>query len=376
MIRLLVDGTLGAVRGRVGKTGKQASQKAGEEQRPDERILSLLLLLLDARRPVSRAEIFAAIAAYRTKNPAAGERKFERDKKDLRELGVPIQVPEDDPDFYAIDRHAYELPPVTLDDDERAGLVLAAEALRGQEGLVYRDLVEEALRKLSFDGGMLTRAYVPSHLAISLPPRQRSGRLNRTIAEIGRAVEARKRLTIAYKAYGEDSASERMIDPYALVYSGGDWQLIGHCHLRNAPRTFRVDRIDRLRTAGKPGTPDFERPPDWSLATYVQRSPWVFEAGTSGGVDVVLDIGPERTWIADEDFGPSATRESIPARTGEGEPWVRVRFRSGNPGYIVTRVLDAAGHIRVVEPVDLRARVRKSASAVAAVYGAAKVGGA
>jgi proteasome accessory factor B len=68
----------------------------GEQRAPDERILSLLMLLLEARGPVSRAEIFQRIDSYRTKDPAAGERKFERDKKELRALGVPIIQDEDD----------------------------------------------------------------------------------------------------------------------------------------------------------------------------------------------------------------------------------------------------------------------------------------
>jgi proteasome accessory factor B len=107
------------------------------QQGPDERILSLLMLLLEANRPVARAEIFQRIAAYRTKNPAAGERKFERDKKDLRALGVPIEQDEEDESLYFVRQREYGLRPVQLDDEERVALILAAEALRGTEGLVY-----------------------------------------------------------------------------------------------------------------------------------------------------------------------------------------------------------------------------------------------
>jgi proteasome accessory factor B len=332
--------------------------------------LQLLLLLIESARPVSRAEIFEAIPGYRTRVAAAGERKFERDKKELRELGVPIEEPEDDePNLYQVRRRAYELPELHLGEDERAALALAAEALASWEGLTYRDLVEEALRKLSYATGLAGPAKAPSHMAVALPSRARGKSVRKKIEELTRAVESRKRVTLTYES-SSGEATERPVDPYGLVYSGGDWQVIGHCHLRKAPRTFRVDRITRLRVASKPGTPDFERPPGFDLATYVQRSPWVFRAGAEGVVEVTLAIGPDRAWMADEDFGPNAMREMLVA-DGGSDPWTRVTFRSGNPDYVVARVLDAVGHVRVVAPAELRERVRAAAAGVLALYEAA-----
>jgi predicted DNA-binding transcriptional regulator YafY len=352
------------------KINSSVNRVAGES-RPDERVLQLLLMLIDAGRPVSRAEIFEAIGAYRTRTPAAGERKFERDKKELRELGVPIEEPEEEPNTYQVRRRAYELPELHLEEDERAALALAAEALASWEGLAYRDLVEEALRKLSYATGLSGPAKTPRHLAVTLPHRGRGRRLRKSVDELTRAVDARKRVTLTYQSSGGDT-TERDVDPYGLVYSGGDWQLVGHCHLRAAPRTFRVDRIERLRVAGKPGSPDFDRPVGWNLSSYVQRSPWVFLAGASGTMEVTLDIGPDRAWMADEDFGANAVREILPPEAG-GEAWTRVKFRSGNPNYIVTRVLDAVGSMRVVLPKELRERIRQTATAVASLYDASGV---
>lgn len=354
------------------KASSRAAVRGGSRQAPDERILSLLMLLLEARGPVARAEIFQRIAAYKTKNPAAGERKFERDKKDLRTLGVPIEEYEDQTELkqplYYVRQREYELRPVHLDDEERVALIVAAEALRGTEGLVYGELVDDALRKLSFDSGRSHRAFTPapSNLGIALPARAHGARLRRTMAALVTAIEGRKRVTITYRGLGgEDTVRE--VDPYAVVYSGGNWQLVGHCHLRDKPRTFRVDRIAKVKTAPRPGTPDFQRPENWNLATYVQRSPWVFQAGdTQTAFDVVLDIGPERGWMADEDFGPGATREPLAQDVAAEEGWTRVRFRSGNGTYIITRVLDAAGHLKVIEPLELRTRIREIAASIAA----------
>jgi proteasome accessory factor B len=334
--------------------------------RSEERILQLLLLLLDADRGVSRTEIFDVIAAYRTAKSAAGERKFERDKKDLRDIGVPLRESESEPHLYSIDRRDYELPPLTLAEDERAALVLAAEALRAWHGVGYRDLVEQAIRKLSFDGPRGNGGPPPAHLAVALPSRTRRRKNSKMVASLTRAVENRKRVTLVYRSAGGES-STRAVDPYAVVYSAGDWQLVGHCHLRKAPRTFRVDRVERITVAGKPGTPDFERPRHWTLTDYVRRSPWEFQTGDSRVVEVVLDIAPERSWMVDEDFGLNASRASV-AGPKDGE-WTRVRFRTGNLEYVVTRVLDAAGYLRVMAPAELVTRIRERALAVATLYG-------
>jgi len=364
-----VDGTLGSAYRfcMQAKKAKRAGIIASDADRPpDERILSLLMLLLDAQGPVSRAEIFQRIPAYRTTNPTAGERKFERDKDELRALGVPLVEQQErgegnEQAMYRVSRRSYGMHPVQLDDDERIALILAAEALRGSEGLVYRELADDALRKLTFDTG---KPRLPAQLGITLPTREQSKRTRMHLAIIGTAIEARKRLTLTYESGGGTTA--RVVDPYAAVYVDGNWQLIGHCHLRKQPRTFRVDRIRKLEMAPCPGTKDFERPADFNLRTYVQRSPWVFQAGESAlAMDVVLDIGPERAWMADEDFGPGSTREALGADEAGGEGWTRVRFRSGNPGYIVTRVLDACGNLRVVAPAELRTRVRELAGRIA-----------
>jgi proteasome accessory factor B len=326
-------------------------------------MLELLLLLLDAPEALSRARIFDAIPAYRTVKRAAGERKFERDKKDLRELGVPLAESSADAGVsaYSVDREAYELPEVDLDEEERAALVLAAEAVRATEGLVYRDLVDEALHKLVFERGRGVGADLPPNLAVAMPPRRGGRTMRKLVGQLAGATEGRKRVRITYASRGDDP-TDREVDPHALVFRGGDWLLVGHCHLRRATRTFRVDRMGRVRVAARPGTPDFERPDAETLALSLTSSPWAFDAGTTQSVDVVLEIGPERRWAADEDFGEGAAREP------RAEGWTRVSFRSGNLDYVVTRVLDGAVHLRVVAPEELRARVIQSAQAVADLY--------
>ncbi len=328
----------------------------------DQRILELLLLLLDAPEPLSRARIFDAISGYRTKRPAAGERKFERDKKDLRELGVPLEQPDPETHTYRIDRRGYALPPVALDDEERSALLLAAEAVRGAEGLVYGELTEEALRKLSFERSAGGPGGRPAHVAVGVPTRRGQRGQRKRLAELVRAAETRKRVRLTYLSESGEP-TERAVDPYAVVSRGGDWVLVGFCHLRAGERTFRVDRIRAVRVAARPGRPDFERPVGWSAEGLLRRSPWVFRAGGTESVEVVLEVGPERAWMAEEEFGDDARRDPLPGG------WVRVRFRSGNPEYVVTRVLDGGGHLRLIQPARLRERVLRVCQEALGRYG-------
>jgi proteasome accessory factor B len=348
----------------VGKnnSGRRA-RKGSSGGRPDERVLQLLSLLLHAGRGLSRAEIFEAIAAYRRDKKASGERMFERDKKDLREVGVAMGESEGETHLYSIDRRSFELPPLSLEEDERAALVLSAQALRAWRGLGYRDLVEEALRKLSFDGPGHGPGPEGGRLAVALPSVSAGPRVCKRVSELATAVERRKRVTIGYRTETGET-TRRVIDPHALVYARGEWRLVGHCHSRKDTRTFRVDRIQSLVVAGKPGTPDFDPPANQATA-HVPRSPWLFG---SGEVEVVLDIAPERGWVTDEDFGSDAIRETLAATSPGENSWTRVRFRTGNLDYVVTRVLDGAGRIRVVAPPELVRKIHETATAVAALY--------
>jgi len=331
---------------------------------PDERILSLMLLLMGGDRMI-REEIFAAIPAYVTRKSEAGERKFERDKKELRELGVLIEEDSDD-HSYAINRRDYELPELSLDDEEREVLVLAASAMRSARTNDHRDLVENALRKLAFDRFVHPGGNAPSHLAFNLAPRDTSARFRRNLAALETAIETRKRVSITYAGGDGKPATHRAVDPYGLAYRAGDWQLVGYCHLRKTLRTFRVDRIQSLKLGKRPDSPDFEIPATFSLSQYLQRSPWLFEAGADAKKEIItLEIAPERAWVADENFGETARRETFER---EGQPWTRITFSSANPEYIVSRALDAAGFLRVVAPKSLRKRIQDDATRIAMCY--------
>lgn len=381
------------------------------------RLLDLVVLLLDARRPIAYAELREQFGEYRTAKPDAGIRAFERDKATLLEMGVPLRwVPaEESPEAqgeggYVIDRKSYRLPEITLQPDEVAILVATAAAARNQTDFPYRHAAELAVRKLTFDLAGMANARrnrrarqaaqssqsppMPfADVLVHLPTTYKSGSLGENLELLETAVHNRKRVTFQYDGHkpssmdfsnGSDSVaasttgtatsassgefdneksgpSEREVDPYGLVYRHGAWLLVGNCHRAQGLRRFRVDRISKLTVAPKPRTPDFEVPADFSLKEQGVISPWRFEREPP--VRTRLFVSATLRWVAEEDFGPAARTEV--ASENPDEAGTIVEFDCKNPGYLVTRVLSAAGALRVLEPTSLRKRVSEVAAAIA-----------
>lgn len=364
---------------RVGRAARATGPAgpAGSRDDRSKRLLDLVVMLLGARAPVPYREIKAQFRAYRTENEEAGLRAFERDKADLLELGVPLRyvTPEDDDAIdeagYIVDLRRYRLPEVHLTPDEVAALVLAGSVARAAPGTTYAEVVDLALKKLAFDapaapdtpGAPVAAARRPREpVLVHFPRPADAAALSERLAHIERAIRHRKRVTMTHISAASGQSKVRDVDPYGLVFRQGAWLLVGWCHLRKQILSFRLDRIVDLAVAPRPKSPDFERPADFDVRRYASRSPWTFDVEPP--VAVELEIGREAAPVAEEDFGEDARREPLP------DGATRVRFTSGNPDYVVARVLAAKGAIVVRGPAALRARVREELDAVAGRYGA------
>lgn len=206
-----------------------------------ERLLNLTLLLLESSRPITAEEIHAKLEGYPERSDSF-HRAFERDKDDLRELGVPIEVvsvPGTDPPVvgYRIPPERYYLPDIDLEPDEVEALQLALAAIR------LGDLTVPGTEKL---GGAVVPPAAPTADAYAEVPATPS------LVALYDATLNRAVVTFSYR--GE----MREVEPHRLDFSKGRWYLTGHDRARNAERHFRVDRIDGSITAGVPGA--FERP--------------------------------------------------------------------------------------------------------------------
>jgi proteasome accessory factor B len=223
----------------------------------EERLVNLVVALLETRRPLTFAQLKQRTREYVQSDTESARRQFERDKDDLRKLGVPIETAELDlggEPGYRIDRAAYELPDVALEPDEVAALALAVQ-LTGQDD-----------RRLAF-AKLAARAPDPTALSDDGAPR-----VEVVVDPIGEvladALVRRVPLRFRYRtAAGE--VADRHVDPYAVVERRGAWYLVAPDHDREARRAFRLDRIEggRLRPAGRPDS--FVAPDDLDVAAAV-----------------------------------------------------------------------------------------------------------
>jgi proteasome accessory factor B len=334
-----------------------------------ERLLDLIASLLHAQRPVPFEEIrdwFPGDYGEPTSLEAA-RRKFERDKADLLQLGIPLRYvePDDDEDLaggYVIDREQFFLPALALSPDENAVVYLAGLALLDQPTFPYREALEMALRKMelraeptgaraSTEAAALGGRVLIDHAAGD------SGETAERLRILEDALLRRKRVQFAYQARYNGREAEREVDPYGLFCRQGHWALVGRAHERDAVRVFLVHRMRRLTVhAAQPGTPDFALPADFRVRDYADVPAWRYDLGAA--VEVELDVREEFAWLASSEL-------RIPGQPGE-PGWRRFRVEATNPDALVAWTLGLGAKARIVGPPEVRARVQAQLSAMLA----------
>jgi proteasome accessory factor B len=211
-------------------------QRAHTVSRKSERLVNLTIALLATKRYLTKAEIFKNVAGY-SGDSEAKDRMFERDKDDLRSLGITIELGTFDPLFedeagYRIKPESYALQLKSLDP--------LSIALLSQAGKLWReaalgDSAQSGLRKLKslgIDSDIDSLVQITSGLHEA--PEQ--------LPELIEAISDRRRISFEY--LDEELASQlRNVEPYRLSNSRGFWYLIGFDIDRQALRTFRLDRF-------------------------------------------------------------------------------------------------------------------------------------
>jgi proteasome accessory factor B len=214
-----------------------------------ERLLNLVICLLYTRMPLSKAKIRDAVPQYgMTASDEAFDRMFERDKDELRQLGIPLVTEPLDPFFddepgYRIDRREYALPEISFAADELAVLGLASRAW-AQASLAGP--AAQALRKLKAAGVERDDASL-----IGIEPRVRT--VEPAFEKVKNAVLERVPVAFAYRTAGSGEVTTRHVQPWGIASWHGRWYLTGFDTDRGAPRVFRLGRIEgEVATEGKP----------------------------------------------------------------------------------------------------------------------------
>ncbi len=302
-----------------------------------ERLVNLIALLLNTRRPLTVEEVRNTVPGYQQEDYSSFKRMFERDKEELRSLGIPIERRFTDvwevEEGYLISKDRYYLPELDLSPDEMAALWIASQIVVEPGGKE-----DHALVKLSLtgDGGAdpTSPPWLRARLHLDSP----------ALPQILEAVAGRRRVRFKYKGVGQAREVERTVDPYALIHRQGAWYVAGHDHLRGEIRHFKLPRItSKVVFTNRSGEPDFEIPDGFS-PDRVNTEPWV-------GEEVAVDVAfsPRLAWWIEQSLGLEPT--------GTWHDWAVVRVNVGDEEGFVSWVLGFGEDAVVRSPQRVRQAV-------------------
>jgi proteasome accessory factor B len=320
-----------------------------------QRLLDLAAFLLRAAEPVSWREIQEQFPEdYGRSSGEAAIRKFERDKAELLELGIPIRYAAGDEDLpagYLIDRDEFYLPDLRLPPEDLALLYLAGSAALAKGSFPYARDLAHALNKLSFAArapGAEAAASVGRRLSAGAEEggEAEEPAVGVRLEELSRAVALKKRVHLAYEGAERRARTERDVDPYGLYQKAGAWYLVGWCHLRKAVRTFSLRRIRSLTVnATAPRSPDFAPRKDFRLADLATQEAWEFSVHAPQRCRVRLDAPLAPELVAS--FGPRA-------RVKEDAEGAVVEVDATNAEALVRHVLSLGDRAELLAPRALR----------------------
>jgi proteasome accessory factor B len=220
-------------------------------KRRTERLLSIVVLLLSSRRYLTAEQIRAAVSGY-PEEQEAFKRMFERDKEEIRDLGIPLETGRasqfDDDLGYRISRQDYELPEIHLEPDEAAVLGIASRVWQSAELAGAAAGAALKVRAASRDAD--SEAATPP---LGIQPRLTTQ--EPAFGPLWEALRDQRPVSFDYRTGGRSEVTRRTLEPWGVVNRRGRWYVAGHDRSRDAPRVFRLSRITGpVKLAGPPGS--------------------------------------------------------------------------------------------------------------------------
>lgn len=305
-----------------------------------ERLLNLVIMLLVSRTYVTKERIREVIEGYDKVNDDAFEKMFERDKEELRALGIPIEVGHVDRFFedeqgYRIKRDAFELPDIDFTPDEAAVLGLAARVWQ-HAGLA--SATSSALVKLRAAGLDVDREALDA-----LQPRVVAD--EPAFNDMWEMTISRTPVRFGYRRAGATEVVQRHLEPWGVVTSRERWYVVGHDRDRGEPRLFRLSRIvGAVEADDRPGS--FEVPDGTDVRALTaslepRRSPTEATVLVRKGSAALMRRQARETV------------EDVPG-PDDRTPWDRLTVTTYAVDELVEDVLAHLGDVVAVEPPALR----------------------
>jgi proteasome accessory factor C len=286
------------------------------------RQLSLISYLMAERRPVTALEIRRDVEGYSAMNEDAFARRFYADRSELEALGIQLSVekPIDgvaEQENYSLPPENFFLPAIEFTDSELAALQTALSLLDGE--FAYAEPLRLALQQISWGRPSPLQAPAQRSVALGITASAGGHDLSQRLAKVETAIFRRKTITFEYHSIERDEISQRKVDPYQLLFQGGQFYLVGLAHERGALRVFRLSRMRGKVAYGSKAEHDFQRPDDFDPRIYANRIDWQF--GESIGTAEVW-IAERVAWQVERHFGRyGEVRAAGTGHTGSSNGW-------------------------------------------------------
>src|SRR5215210_1974166 len=284
------------------------------------RQLSLISYLMAQGRPTSALEIKREVEGYSDMNDDAFARRFYADRAELESLGITLQVEKPgeslqgyESELYSLPPENYYLPEIRFSDDELAALQTALQLLDGE--FAYAEPLRLALQQVSWGRPSPLTSPSETSVEVRMTAKADGAEVSQRLSKIETAISRRKTVEFTYYTIERDSEEKRRVDPYHLVYRGGQFYLIGHSHERDAVRVFRLSRIRGKVSYASKAEHDFAPPEGFERRDYARRAEW--QLGEIEGTAKIF-LKERIAWLVERDFGTYGTFRD-PGR-GDGSP--------------------------------------------------------
>src|SRR5256886_14394250 len=241
------------------------------------RQLSLISYLMAERRPVTALEIRRDVEGYSGMNEDAFARRFYADRAELESLRIQLTVerPADgaaEQENYSLRPENFHLSPIAFTYKELAALQTSLSLLDGE--FAYAEPLRLALQQVSWGRPSPLKQRDAAPIDVKLQPSAGGRELSQRLAKIETAISRRKTVEFSYYTMQRDDVSDRVVDPYHLVFRDGQFYLIGQSHERDAVRVFRLSRIRGKVSYASKAEHDFSPTHDFDRRDYASRADW------------------------------------------------------------------------------------------------------
>ncbi len=300
--------------------------------RKSERLVNLTICLLATRSYLTRERIRQAVEGYHDLSDAAFERTFERDKDELRAMGVPVETGTNDRYFddevgYRIARGSFELPPVSFTPDELSALGAATRVWHEASAASATASALAKLRAAGVEPDLNRLAAIEPSITADEP----------AFDLIWSATLERRRVGFEYRG-----GRRRDVEPWSVTWRKGRWYVLGRDVALDEPRMFKISRITGVpEVAAHSG--GYVVPPDLDLAALARS----LEPGEPDATATVAILA---------DHAPQLRRRGVPVDSPVALPsgYVAYEVPYARQGDLVGDICAGAPDVLPLSPPDLR----------------------